>query len=211
MPRSFTLEPALVVFFNTNNSHRPSIQAGCAIYGRRSGGCNQRLSRYGRVRRHCGYGHSLGQHYPRGLEFQVNGYTITGGTLSIPSVGTTVQEDDSVHPYSATIASQIAGSYALTQTGPGTLTLTGSNSYSGGTKITADTAGSGGMVSFANGSLGSSGSITFAANGTLQWNGSNTQDISSRLVIDSGVNATLDVGSNTVMLTSAFGASGSGR
>ena len=33
---------------------------------------------------------------------------------------------------------------------------------------------------------------------TLQWNGSNTQDISSRLVMGSGSNPTLDVGSNTV-------------
>ena len=135
------------------------------------------------------------------LQFQATNYSLSGGTLSLATGGTTVQESGTD---SATISSAITGSAALTESGPGTVTLTGSNSYSGGTNIV------GGEVSFASGSLGSSGSIDFTGNGTLQWNGSNTQDISSRLAINSGASATLDTESNTVTLGTAFGASGSG-
>src|SRR5207244_33484 len=52
-------------------------------------------------------------------------------------------------------------------------------------------------VSFGNGSLGSGG-ITFSG-GTLQWNGSNTQDISGRiLAIATGKTAILDTNGNAV-------------
>ena len=84
-------------------------------------------------------------------------------------------------PYNAqsgTISAILAGSAALTESGSGLVTLTGANTYTGGTNI-----GNGvfeGTLAFANGSLGTTGNITF--NGSvLQWLPGNTQDVSARL------------------------------
>ena len=72
-----------------------------------------------------------------------------------------------------------------------TITATG-NTYSGGTLL------DGGTVPFSNvNGLGSSGNIEFQADSTLQWGNPTaqwTQNLSSRLVIDAGVTATLDMG-----------------
>lgn len=96
-----------------------------------------------------------------------------------------------------------AGAVALSKIGSGTLTLTGTDAYSGGTTISA------GILSFTTGALGTTGTIGFSANSTLQWYGTNTQDVSSRIAIGTGVNATLDVGNNIVTLASGFGGGGS--
>ena len=107
---------------------------------------------------------------------------------------------------SPTVGNWLAGTGKVNQQGPGSLTLTnGSNSYTGGTAI------NGGTLSFASGALGDGGTITFgSSNTTLQWYGSNNQDISGRLAIGNNVNAYLDVGSNNVTLASAFGNSQGG-
>ena len=61
------------------------------------------------------------------------------------------------------------------------LTLSGLGTYSGGTSLNA------GILSFANGSLGS-GTVAVTGNATLQWSGGNSQDISSNgLQINDGV------------------------
>ena len=88
---------------------------------------------------------------------------------------------------------------SLVKIGSGTFTLTGTgNSYSGGTSISS------GVLSFANGALGSAGTVAFAGNATLQWYGNNTQDISSRLKIDDGVTATIDTNGNNVTFGSTL-------
>ena len=102
-----------------------------------------------------------------------------------------------------TISSVLSGARDLVASG--NLTLTGENTYTGGTTIQ-----DGAVLSFASGGLGTSGSVTFAGDSTLQWAGGNTQDISSRLVLNSGVNATLDTSSNLITFATAIGGSSSG-
>jgi fibronectin-binding autotransporter adhesin len=97
----------------------------------------------------------------------------------------------------------IAGSAVLLKTGNGKLTVTNTNSHIGGTTISS------GILAFASGSLGASGPITVNG-GTLQWDGANTQDISSRLTLFNSTTATLDTNGNDVILASAFGGGTSG-
>jgi autotransporter-associated beta strand protein len=97
-----------------------------------------------------------------------------------------------------------AGTLAITKTGTGTITLSGANSYTGGTNL------SGGTLGFASGSLGSSGSITFNGSSTLQWASGNSQDVSSRIVMKAGVTSTFDTNGNNVTFASAMGNSTTG-
>lgn len=84
-------------------------------------------------------------------------------------------------------ANQITGGTSLVKSGTGLLTITNTNSYTGGTSIDA------GTLSFVNGGLGTYGNITLNG-GTLKWEGSNTQDVSSRLALVNGKAAIFDVG-----------------
>lgn len=93
---------------------------------------------------------------------------------------------------------------SLTKQGTGTWIVSGANTYSGGTNIAA------GTLSFANGSLGSSGNINFTGNSALQWNGTNTQDVSSRVVMNNGVTSTFDTNGNNVIFSSAVGSLSTG-
>src|SRR5262249_23675249 len=95
-----------------------------------------------------------------------------------------------------TVAGAISGAGALTKNGPGTLILAASNGYGGGTNL------NNGLLSFVTGGLGSAGNVTFAGNATLQWAAGNTSDISSRLVLNSGVAATIDTQGNNVTFAS---------
>jgi autotransporter-associated beta strand protein len=97
----------------------------------------------------------------------------------------------------------ITGSGSLALNGAGLVTIANSNGYTGGTTLSS------GTLSFGNGALGS-GNITFAGNATLQWNGSNTQDISAQVAIATGATARLDTQGNSVTLASGFGGAASG-
>jgi autotransporter-associated beta strand protein len=68
-----------------------------------------------------------------GILFQRTGYTLSGGTLNLGGAtgpASTITTDSGVI---ATIGSTVTGSNGLTKAGPGTLVLSGANSYSGGT------------------------------------------------------------------------------
>ena len=96
----------------------------------------------------------------------------------------------------------IAGAAGLTKQGSGTLTITNINTYSGGTTVAA------GTLSFANGSLGSTGNITLSG-GTLQWGSGNSQDVSARLVMVNAKTAAFDTNGNNVTLAGAVGSDSS--
>jgi autotransporter-associated beta strand protein len=138
---------------------------------------------------------------------QFDNSTASGGTVNISngnvSPTAVIVNNDASHPYTFTGSNNIAGGSFLTKSGAGTLTLALANSYSGGTTLNA------GALSFANGALGTAGNITLNG-GTLQWNGSNTQDISSQLVMANSTTATLDTQGNSVAFANAFGGGSSG-
>jgi fibronectin-binding autotransporter adhesin len=71
----------------------------------------------------------------QGMQFTISGYTIVGaGAFALQPTGTApITTDPGV---TATIAAPIVGTGGLNKTGLGELTLTGTNTYSGGTTIT---------------------------------------------------------------------------
>ncbi|WP_162247419.1 autotransporter-associated beta strand repeat-containing protein [Rhodanobacter sp. Root627] len=79
-----------------------------------------------------------------GLQFASDGYTLTGDTLTLISAGSMpilrVGDGSSTGANStATISAVIAGTDGLNKTDLGTLILTGANTYTGGTTISAGT------------------------------------------------------------------------
>ncbi|NEU96669.1 autotransporter outer membrane beta-barrel domain-containing protein, partial [Bradyrhizobium uaiense] len=94
-----------------------------------------------------------------------------------------------------------AGSWSLSKTGLGTLTLTAANTYSGGTTV------SGGLINFNAASNFGSGNITLNGGG-LQWASGNTADISGRLNAIGSGGATFDYNGNAVTLATALTGTG---
>jgi fibronectin-binding autotransporter adhesin len=99
----------------------------------------------------------------------------------------------------AAISSVISGGFAITTIGAGTLTLSGSNTYSGGTNINA------GTVSIGNANALGTGTISFGG-GTLQYGTVNT-DLSARFGTV-GQSYNFDLGTNNVTFGTAFGGTG---
>jgi autotransporter-associated beta strand protein len=96
-----------------------------------------------------------------------------------------------------TLGTSISGTGALTKAGAGTLILSASNSYSGGTKIT------GGFIQFSNStSFGGTGANVTLDGGGLRWATSSSADISSRLAAVGTGGGTLDTNGNDVILAS---------
>ncbi|MFA5926665.1 MAG: DUF2341 domain-containing protein, partial [Patescibacteria group bacterium] len=119
--------------------------------------------------------------------------------LNLGSGAVTLGANCSVLSYNSrilTVGGVISGDYKLTQAGPATLEITGSNSYTGGTTVSA------GYLIFSNGSLGTTGNITFS-NGTLRYASGNTQDISGRIK-SSGSAIKIDTNSNNVTFASTI-------
>jgi fibronectin-binding autotransporter adhesin len=133
--------------------------------------------------------------------------TAAGGhvALNLGNVSpSSVTFNNNALPYTVSGNFGITGSAALAVTGGGSVTIANSNGYTGGTTV------NGSSLSFADGALGSSGTITLSGNSTLQWNGGNSQDISSRLVLNNGATATIDTQGSNVTFASGFGGGLSG-
>ena len=137
--------------------------------------------------------------------FPSGAYTLQGGSLSVPS-GLTIGVDVGG---SATWAGAFSGAGSLVKTGPGTLTVSGSNTglsggarLEGGTLVVANNAALGtGMIQMAGGSLQASGARTLA--NTIQAVAGTT----STLVSPSASNLTLNgsiTGSGTLQKTGAY-------
>ncbi|WP_427308493.1 autotransporter-associated beta strand repeat-containing protein [Cupriavidus sp. H39] len=145
---------------------------------------------------------SLGQVTSSGMQFGVNGYTVTGNPISLVettsgSNASTIRVGDGTAAgagYSATIGSVLQGSTRVIKADLGTLALAGANTYTGGTTV------SGGTLQLGNG--GTSGSIVgdVLDNGTLAFNRSDSSTFSG---VISGSGTVNQRGAGTTILTGA--------
>ena len=98
------------------------------------------------------------------------------GTVSLGSATLTTGNDNT----STTFSGAIGGSGRLVRVGTGTWTVSGANTYTGGTKFAA------GILDVGSaGALSSSGNLTFAG-GTLQYSAANQTDYSARIYNSTG-------------------------
>jgi autotransporter-associated beta strand protein len=91
----------------------------------------------------------------------------------------------------------------IAQHGNGTVKLTGTNTYTGGTSV------NGGTLAFSTGSLGTGG-IT-VSNATLLWNTGTTQDISTQVLTFGTNGTTMNTNGNNVTLANPIGNNGPGN
>jgi len=140
-----------------------------------------------------------------GMQFVTSGYTLTGDALTLTGTGSAaIRVGDGTELGAtkvATIASELAGTVGLDKTDYGTLVLTGANTYSGGTTISAGTLQIG-----ADSALGdSSGGLTIAT-GTL----ATTATFSSARAVSLTGDATIDTADATSLtLSGAISGAGS--
>jgi autotransporter-associated beta strand protein len=138
--------------------------------------------------------------------FQADSVTFAGaapGTItltgSIQPILTTV---DAAVDYTFSTGGSI-DTGALVKSGTGSLTLLGAHSYTGGTTL------NNGVLAFSNGSLGGLGVITMNG-GTLKWQGTNTQDISNRMILVGDATKTFDTNGNLVVFSSSISGANDG-
>lgn len=157
---------------------------------------------------------SLGQVSASGLQFASDGYVITGDTLELEGPQATIRVGDGTAPgadYSAGIAAQLSGASQLVKTDLGTLILTGSNTYAGGTAvnngtllINGDQHGASGLTSVGSATLGGTGiiggDVIVAAGGTIApgSNGVGTLTINGNMTLDAGSTLAMEFGEANV-------------
>jgi autotransporter-associated beta strand protein len=103
---------------------------------------------------------------------------------------------------SASLSGTISGiGGSLVKIGSGTLTLTGTNTYDGGTTI------NGGLINFSAANNFGSGQVTLNGGG-LQWAAGTTTDISGQLASIGSSGATFDTNGNTVTFANSLSGTG---
>ncbi|KRE84819.1 hypothetical protein ASG75_13125 [Rhodanobacter sp. Soil772] len=138
-----------------------------------------------------------------GANTYTGGTTISNGTLQLGNSGTTgsitgdVTDNGSLvfnRSDDVTFNGTISGSGSLEQVGKGTLTLTGNNTYTGGTRISNGTLqlGSYGMIGSITGDVVDNGSLVFNRSDDVTFNG-----------IVSGNGSLVQTGVGTLTLTGA--------
>ena len=138
--------------------------------------------------------------------------TISAGTLQIGNGGTSGSlasasiVDNAALAFnrsdSLSVAGVISGGGSVTQLGGGTLTLAGSNSYTGATNLNA------GILNLGSaGALGTGGIISFGG-GTLQYSAANQADYSGRFSTADGQAVSIDTNGQAVIFASALASNG---
>ncbi len=160
------------------------------------------------------------------LAFNTTGYTVTGNTLTLAGAAPGVSV---VSGGTATIASVVAGADGLTKTGAGALILTNTNTYAGGTTISAGTlhVGNGatgsivgnvvnngalifnrtGVIPTYSGDISGSGTVTKSGSSTLTLAGDNTYSGSTTI---SGTGSRLQGGAENAFSSASAHTVGTG-
>jgi autotransporter-associated beta strand protein len=134
---------------------------------------------------------------------------ITGGAMALPiTTGTVFNVARGTAAADLVIESLLRNhpttnaAGVLAKEGTGILHLTRANTYTGGSFIRN------GVLLFANGALGSAGTITHQA-GVLRWDETNTEDLSARLLLVDGGSAGFDTNGNNVSFAAGIGSGAS--
>ncbi|CEJ12595.1 Extracellular serine protease precursor [bacterium YEK0313] len=121
---------------------------------------------------------SYGMVSAMGMQFIGTGWTVLGDSITLIGAGgsTTIRVGDGTPggaSHSATIGSELTGASGLVKDDFGTLILTGTNSYSGGTTIAAGTLqiGNGGTTGSIAGAVLNSGVLAFNRSDAYQFSG----------------------------------------
>jgi fibronectin-binding autotransporter adhesin len=158
---------------------------------------------------------SLGSVKASGMQFDVNGYRITGDPIELagPKATIRVGAGSVGEDYVATIDAILTGNSQLEKTDPGTLVLSGTNTYTGGTAINGGTiqiasdanlGEAAGGLSFNGGTLNTTADVTSGRDVTLDGAGTFQTDAGTTTTLTgaiAGAGAFTKGGAGSLVLT----------
>ncbi|MBZ9806239.1 autotransporter-associated beta strand repeat-containing protein, partial [Mesorhizobium sp. ES1-6] len=158
----------------------------------------------------------LGQVTAAGMQFATDRYLIQGGGIGLIGPQSTIRVGDGTSAgagFTATIASALSGDTQIVKTDAGTLVLTGTNSYTGGTAVNGGTlrvsadanlGDAAGGLSFNGGTLNTSASFASGRDVGVLGQGTLATDAGTTLTLNgalSGAGALTKSGAGTLALT----------